>query len=80
MDTAYFILCGFLIFCFALVLDYGEIRAYLLAGNLFGWMIYYFSMGFVSAKIRIVIRRQKTNIKILKFKMKKNKAETPKKS
>lgn len=71
MDTAYFVLCGFLIFCFSLVLDNGEIRAYLLAGNLIGWLIYYFSMGFVSAKIRMIIRRLKKNVRIRKAKNRK---------
>lgn len=59
MDTAYFIICGFLIFCFALIVDNGEIRAYLLAGNLIGWLICYFSTGIASAKGRAFIRRKK---------------------
>lgn len=80
IDTAYFVLCGFLIFCFSLVLDNGEIRAYLLAGNLFGWLIYYFSMGFASAKIRAFIRRLKKKMRIHKIKNRKNKADLLKKS
>lgn len=73
MDTVYFVLCGFLIFCFALVADNGEIRAYLLAGNLIGWLICYFSTGIASAKIRAFIRRKKMNLVVLKSKMQKSK-------
>lgn len=71
MDTAYFVLCGFLFFCFSLVLDNGEIRAYLLFGNLIGWMIYYFSLGFASAKIRALIRKLKRNLVLSKPKSRK---------
>ncbi len=80
MDMLYFTLCGFLIFCFALVLDNGEIRAYLLVGNLAGWLICYFSMGIASAKIRNLIRSQKRNIRAVKLKIRKKMVNSRKKS
>lgn len=50
-DTLYFILCGFLIFFFMLVTDKGRLRLYAAAGEILGWIIYYFSLGTVALRL-----------------------------
>ena len=50
-DTLYFILCGFLIFFFMLVTDKGRLRLYTAAGEILGWLIYYFSLGTVAVRL-----------------------------
>ena len=44
-DVLYFLLCGILTFLFCLIMNYGEIRGYILIGEILGWIIYYFSIG-----------------------------------
>ncbi len=51
MDILYFLLCALLVFCFNLVVDSGKIRLYVLFGDMLGWLIYYFSLGEISAKL-----------------------------
>ena len=55
MDILYFAVCGFLIFCFSLVIDYGRIRMFSLAGNALGWLIYYFSFGAIAIKVTSLV-------------------------
>ncbi len=50
MDLLYFALCSFLIFFFMLVTDGGRMRLYSLAGEILGWLIYYFSLGSVAIR------------------------------
>ncbi len=50
-DTLYFTLCGFLIFFFMLVTDKGRLRLYAAAGEILGWLIYYFSLGTVALRL-----------------------------
>lgn len=44
-DVLYFALCGCLTFLFCLTMNYGEIRGYVLLGEVLGWIVYYFSLG-----------------------------------
>lgn len=44
-DILYFIVCGCLTFLFCLTMNYGEIRGYVLLGEVLGWIVYYFSLG-----------------------------------
>ncbi len=50
-DFLYFTVCGILSFFFVLVTDEGRLRLYTLAGELLGWMIYYFSFGAFAMRI-----------------------------
>ncbi len=50
-DVTYFVLCSFLVFCFALVMDSGQIRAFVFVGQAVGWLIYYFSFGAVAVRL-----------------------------
>ena len=44
-DFLYVIICAFVTFCFALVLNDGRIMFYIFFGEALGWIIYYFSVG-----------------------------------
>ncbi len=44
-DIVYFLLCGVLSFLFILALNKGEVRFYIIAGELIGWFFYYLSLG-----------------------------------
>lgn len=44
-DILYFSLGSFLTFCFIMVVDSGKIRLYVFAGEILGWLIWYFSLG-----------------------------------
>ena len=44
-DVLYFAVCGCLTFLFCLTMNYGEIRGYVLLGEVLGWIVYYFSLG-----------------------------------
>ncbi len=46
-DVFYCILLCFCTFIFCLTVNEGEIRAYLLLGELFGFAVYYFSLGII---------------------------------
>ncbi len=54
-DTVYFLLCGIISFLFILAFNKGEVRFYILAGEIIGWVFYYFSFGMVAIKITDVI-------------------------
>ncbi len=51
VDILYFLLCALFVFCFNLVVDSGKIRLYVLFGDMLGWLIWYFSLGEISAKL-----------------------------
>ena len=51
MDLLYFAVCSLLMFCFMLATDSGRIRIYAIAGEILGWLIYYFSFGAVAIRI-----------------------------
>ncbi len=44
-DIVYFLLCGVLSFLFILSLNKGEVRFYIIAGEIIGWGFYYISLG-----------------------------------
>jgi len=50
-DFLYVVICAFLTFGFALVLNDGKIMFYIFFGECIGWLIYYFSLGSLALKI-----------------------------
>ncbi len=50
-DVVYFLLCGILSFLFILALNKGEVRFYIIAGEIIGWLFYYLSLGLAVIKI-----------------------------
>lgn len=50
-DLLYFTVCAVLTFAFVLVMDSGKIRLYTAAGEVLGWLVYYFSFGSIALKI-----------------------------
>lgn len=57
-DLFYFAVCALLTFAFVLVMDSGKIRLYVAAGEVLGWLVYYFSFGSVAIKISSYLCRQ----------------------
>ncbi|MBQ2904833.1 MAG: hypothetical protein IJE48_10580 [Clostridia bacterium] len=51
MDLLYSAVCTFLTFCFVLAFDSGRIRAYVAAGIILGWLVYYFSFGAIAVRV-----------------------------
>lgn len=56
-DLLYFAVCAVLTFAFVLVMDSGRIRLYVAAGEVLGWLVYYFSLGSVAIKISACLCR-----------------------
>lgn len=50
-DVTYFLLCGILSFLFILALNKGEVRFYIIAGEIIGWLFYYLSLGVAAIRI-----------------------------
>lgn len=50
-DIVYFLLCGVLSFLFILALNKGEVRFYIIAGEMIGWVFYYVSFGIAVIRI-----------------------------
>lgn len=57
VDLLYFIICGVLSFAFSLVMDSGKIRLYVAAGQVLGWLVYYFSFGSIAVRITTVVTK-----------------------
>lgn len=51
LDLFYFAVCTFLTFCFVLTVDSGRIRIYVAAGEILGWLVYYFSFGAIAMRV-----------------------------
>lgn len=51
MDLLYFTVCAFFIFCFNLIVDNGQIKIYVILGEIIGWLVYYFSFGAIALKL-----------------------------
>ncbi len=58
MDLLYFALCAFLIFCFNMVVDNGQIKIYVVLGEIMGWLVYYFSFGAIAVRLSNAIIKQ----------------------
>ncbi len=54
-DTVYFLLCGIISFLFILATNKGEVRFYILGGEIIGWLFYYFSFGIVAVRVTDII-------------------------
>ena len=54
-DILYFIIVGFVSFLFILAMNKGEVRLYIPAGELIGWLFYYFSFGLAAIRITDVL-------------------------
>ncbi len=65
-DLSYFIVCGFLTFVFIFTFNFGEVRIYILFGELLGFLIYYLTIGNFIAKIinKIIALIRRINCKI----------------
>lgn len=50
-DIIYVILCAVITFLFLLSENYGEIRAYVLAGEIIGFFAYYFTIGVLTMRV-----------------------------
>ncbi|MBR5442123.1 MAG: spore cortex biosynthesis protein YabQ [Clostridia bacterium] len=50
-DVVYFVLCGILSFLFILAMNKGEVRFYIIAGEIIGWFFYYLSLGVAAIRI-----------------------------
>lgn len=50
-DLLYFTVCAVLTFAFVLVMDSGKIRLYTAAGEILGWLVYYFSLGSIAMRV-----------------------------
>lgn len=44
-DVLYFGFCGFLSFFFAMTVNYGQVRFFILLGEVLGFVLYYFTLG-----------------------------------
>ncbi len=70
-DFVYFVVCAFLTFTFIFTFNYGEIRLYILAGELLGFIVYYITVGSLMIKIISAIlsflRKIKNKIKKVIF-------------
>lgn len=44
-DIFYFFICGIVTFLFALAVNFGEVRFFLLAGEGIGWLVYHLTLG-----------------------------------
>lgn len=49
-DIIYFLVFAFLTMLFILALNKGEVRSYIIAGQVIGWLFYYFSFGIAVIK------------------------------
>ena len=56
-DIIYFLLFGFFSFLFILAMNKGEVRLYIPAGEIIGWLFYYFSFGLAAIRITDIIVR-----------------------
>ncbi len=65
-DILYFLTFGFLSYIFILALNKGEIRSYIIIGEIIGAVFYYFSFGIVAVKLTdkfvAIVKRIKTFI------------------
>ena len=50
-DILYLAVCAVLTFSFVLTLSSGVLRGYILAGEILGWLVYYFSLGLLCVKV-----------------------------
>ena len=70
-DFVYFVVCAFLTFTFIFTFNYGEIRLYILAGELLGFIVYYITVGSLMIKIISAIlsflRKVKNKVKRVIF-------------
>lgn len=56
-DVIYFIISGFITFIFVLILNYGESRFYILAGEALGWISYHVTLGdFIYKKLKNIVK------------------------
>ena len=63
-DIIYFIICAVITFMFLLNNNYGMVRAFVIIGEILGWIIYYLTLG------NLVIRLSKVIINFIKFALK----------
>ncbi len=54
-DILYFALLGLSTFLFILALNKGEIRSYIIIGEILGFLFYYFSLGILAVKVTDIL-------------------------
>lgn len=56
-DIIYFLISGFVTFVFVLIMNSGESRFYILAGEALGWILYHVSLGdFIYKKLKNIVK------------------------
>ena len=60
-DVIYFMFGGFLSFCFAMTVNFGQVRFFILLGEVLGFVVYYFTLGI------LVMRGAKKIISVLRW-------------
>lgn len=56
-DIIYFLISGFATFVFVLILNCGESRFYILAGEALGWILYHISLGdLIYKKLKNIVK------------------------
>lgn len=56
-DLFYMFCAAFVTFLLALGVNYGEVRFYILAGELMGWCLYFLTIGFITIQVFTFISR-----------------------
>ncbi|MBR2734650.1 MAG: spore cortex biosynthesis protein YabQ, partial [Clostridia bacterium] len=63
-DIIYFLVSGFITFIFVLILNYGESRFYILAGETLGWILYHISLGdLIYNRLKNTVKNRQPKIK-----------------
>lgn len=63
-DIIYFLVSGFITFLFVLILNYGESRFYILAGEALGWILYHISLGdIIYGKLKNIVKTRQSKPK-----------------
>lgn len=56
-DIIYFLISGFVTFVFVLIMNSGESRFYILAGEALGWILYHVSLGdFIYKRLKNIVK------------------------
>ena len=61
-DVSYLILCAIATFTYMLITSMGEIRGYILTGELIGWITYRLTLGLVGYRFVLIVAKSFQNI------------------
>ncbi len=68
-DVIYFFLLGILSFLFILAANKGEVRFYIILGQVIGWLFYYFSFGVAVIKVTDAFSRSIKRLRTLIYRV-----------